>query len=168
VTAARTSLYHLSRLSRFGLTDLSDEIPEELKDPNWLTNELDGTNELIRAIEAEKIDGIPPKASHQEIDMSAIRENKSNEQNGANKDTWANEANKLADVRTNAYYRTSNQKSAARKAKEESAIQEKRMHVWEKLSKELSKDREWAELGRKARELEELDKGAPNAPTYPS
>ena len=42
-------------------TVIGKEIPEEIRDPQWLVNELDGTNELIRAIEAGRIGDLQSK-----------------------------------------------------------------------------------------------------------
>lgn len=50
----------LADLKCIGVTDMCDEVPKELQDPDWLTNELDGTNELIRAIEAGEIEDVKP------------------------------------------------------------------------------------------------------------
>ena len=44
-------------------TVIGDEIPKEISDPEWLANELDGTNELIRAMEAGHIEDIKPNKS---------------------------------------------------------------------------------------------------------
>lgn len=48
-------------LQCIGMTDMREKVPEELNDPNWLENELDGTNELIRAIEAGQIKDVQPE-----------------------------------------------------------------------------------------------------------
>ena len=70
----------MSALHHFGVTELGETIPEELKDPeNWLADERDGTNELRRALEAGSIADIPPEGSHQQTDPGPRRETSSNE-----------------------------------------------------------------------------------------
>ena len=63
----------ISGLMRVEVTDWKVEVPEELKDPNWLADELDGTHELIRAIAAGSIADIPPEASHQKVDIDSFK-----------------------------------------------------------------------------------------------
>ena len=163
----RLEATNLSNLERVEATDWKPESPEELKDPNWLADELDGTHELIRAIAAGSIADIPREAAHQAVDMAAFSEASTNEWDAANEYIRAVEAGKIEDVPTKDPSQKSAQKSVNKKANKESAIQEKRMHEWERLGKKLSKDIEWVELGRRARELEELDKGASLASTGP-
>ena len=73
---------------RFSGTVIGDEVPHELSDPEWLANELDGTNELIRALEAGQIEDVGPANGSSENEDYATRKLREWEELAGGKEWW--------------------------------------------------------------------------------
>lgn len=56
-------------------TWIGDKVPKELSEPDWLANELDGTNELIRAIEAGQIEDVQADTPDVAVADDAVTDN---------------------------------------------------------------------------------------------